>query len=409
MGFGLVIAVLAGRVLAAAEQPASTSAADFPGVIWKNRLAEDEFWNKNGWRREESTLSIPKDQAFCAFPEKLADAAMRVRFRYDGPGGSFIDLILRSDGRAANVRYVATTFIGKEDDHRVSMVIRFKDQEGKGGTLGGKGGLASLKAGDEHTLEFYAQGDRLAYYFDGQLAASFHDSKLAEGQTCLFTGSQVHFLSVETAELAKAPALAGAPMTPAKPAAPSLPSTTPGVAVTRATPAPQPASNLPPATAMLPTTPPPVLPRGLPPGFSAASGNSTPSARGQGPTTLAGTPTPTADDLRNVPTIDPYQLAKDPFAYDGKIVKLRFTARVYDVSHDNGKSRGQVGVRVGRTWYNTNVVFPSERDDWFMKFSNNVSGPYVVYVRLSTGGSPRTATILGREVHSGTNGPEIIW
>jgi hypothetical protein len=403
----LAIAILAGEA-PAAEPPASSSAADFPGVIWKNRLAEDEFWNKNGWLREDSSLSIPKDQAFCAFPEKLADAAIRVRFRYDGPGGSFIDLILRSDGKAANIRYVATTFIGKEDDHRVSTVIRCKDETGKTGGLVGKNHLASLKPGDEHTLEFYAKGDRLAYYLDGQLVVSFHDSKLAEGQTCLFTGSQLHFLSVETAELPKAPALAGNPITPSKPAAPKLPSITPGVAVMRATPAPQP-PNPPPAVAMLPATPQPVPPPGVLPGFGTPAESSTSGARGQTPATLAGTPAPTADDFRNVPTIDPYQLSKDPFKYDGKVVKLKFTARVYDLSHENGESRGRVGVRVGRTWYNINVVFPSGKDDWFMKFSNNVSGPYAVYVRISSGGSPRTATIIGREVHSGANGPEIVW
>lgn len=90
-------------------------------------------------------------------------------------------------------------------------------------------------------------------------------------------------------------------------------------------------------------------------------------------------------------------------------MKLKFTARVYELTHEDGKSRGRVGVRVGRTWYNIDVVFPSEKDDWFMKFSNNVSGPYAVYVRLSSGGNAHTATIIGREVRNGPNGPEIVW
>jgi hypothetical protein len=393
----LFIAALACQTMAA-EPPASTSAIDFPGVNWKDRLTEDGLWSKGGWQRDGATLSIPKGPSFCAFPEKLSAAAIRVRFRYDGPGGSFIDLILRSDGRPSKVRYVATTFIAKEDDHGVSMVVRFQDPEGKHGPLGGKGKLASLKPGDEHTLEFYAQGDHLAYYLDGQLVVSLHDSKLTEGQTCLFTGNQVHFLSVETAELPKAPALAGGPVPSSPPIARSLPSSTP-----------RPLSNLPPATAMVSPTPPLQPPRGLPPGFETPTGSSAQTGRAPASTTPAGSPTPTADDVRNVPTVDPYQLARNSFAYEGKVVKLKFTARVYELTHENGKSRGQVGVRIGRTWYNTTVMFPTEKDSWFMKFSNEVSGPYFVYARLSSGGSPFVATILGKEVQSGPKGPEIVW
>jgi hypothetical protein len=54
-------------------------------------------------------------------------------------------------------------------------------------------------------------------------------------------------------------------------------------------------------------------------------------------------------------------------------------------------------------------MFPTEKDSWFMKFSNEVSGPYFVYARLSSGGSPFVATILGKEVQSGPKGPEIVW
>jgi len=399
----LAIAILAGKT-PAAEPPASTSAAEFPGIIWKNRL--DEFSDKNGWRREESSLWIQGDQAYYAFPEKMTDGAIRVRFQYDGPDGSFIDLILRRDDKDHDVRYVATTFIGNGDDHRIGVSIRCKDGTGKGGGLGGKGQLASLKPGDEHTLEFYAQGDRLAYYLDGKLVVSFHDSKLAEGQACLFTGSQLHFLSVETAELPKAAALAVSPTSPSKPATLNLPSATPGVAVTRATPAPQPPQNFPPAVAVVPATPQPVAPRFVSPGFGTPAPSLLSGAHGQTPATPGGSSAPTADDLRNVPTIDPYLLAKDSFKFEGKTVKLKFTARVFNFSHEeDGMSHGRVGVRVGRTWYNANVIFPSEKDDWFMKFSNRPSGPYLVYIRFSSG----AATIIGREVHDGKNGPEIVW
>ena len=399
----LAIAILAGKT-SAAESPASTSAAEFPGVIWKNRL--DEFSNKNGWRREESSLWIQQDQAEYAFPGKIADAAIRVRFQYDGPGGSFIDLILRRDDKNHDVRYVATTLIGNGDDHRMSVRIRCQDETGKSGSLGGKGSIASLKPGDEHSLEFYAQGDRLAYYFDGELVVSFHDFRLAEGQTCLFTGSELHFLSVETADLSKAAALAVNPTSPSKPAALNLPSATPGVAVTRATPAPQPPQNFPPAVAVQPATPQPVAPQFVSPGFGTPAPSPLSGFHGQTPATPGASPAPTADDLRNVPTIDPYQLAKDSFKYEGKTVKLKFTARVFNFSHEeDGMSHGRVGVRVGRNWYNTNVIFPSDKDDWFMKFSNQPSGPYLVYIRFSS----REATIIGRTVHDGKNGPEIVW
>jgi hypothetical protein len=197
----LVTLALTHFAFAADLPPSKGSAADFPGVVWKNRLAEQELWSKGGWRLEENNLFVKKDQAFCPFPEKLADEAIRVRFQYDGSENSFIDLLLRSDGRAANVRYVVTTFIGKEADHQMSANLRYQDSGGDHGPLGGSGKLGALKEGDQHTLEFYALGDYLAYYLDGKLIAAVHDPKLISGQVGLFTGSHLHFVSVETAEL----------------------------------------------------------------------------------------------------------------------------------------------------------------------------------------------------------------
>lgn len=272
----LAITIVGRNVFAADLPPSKGSAADFPGVVWKNRLADDELWGKGGWRRDGDNLFVAKGQAFCPFPEKLADAAIRVRFQYDGPDGSFIDLLLRSDGKATNVRYVATTFIGKEPEHKLSVDIRYKDSEGNHGSIGGAGKLASLQPGDQHTLEFYVLGDHLAYYVDGKLAASFHDPKLTAGQIGLFTGSQLHFVSVETADLSNLAKLAMAPLPPPGKVTPS-PST---VAMLPTTPRPAPPASLPANPPAPPrSSPPSTPPSTLPPAIATARATPPPAAK----------------------------------------------------------------------------------------------------------------------------------
>ncbi|HEY3901468.1 MAG TPA: hypothetical protein VGM54_22855 [Chthoniobacter sp.] len=263
LGLGLVAAIVC-QADTAPPTPANGvsqpdfSAAEFPGVVWKNRLADQSLWNGR-WQLEGSILKVPGDQAFIAFPETLTDSAIRVRFRFDGPGGSFIDLIVRSDGGANGDRYVATTFIGKDSDHKVTMNCRFKNGDDHGG-LGGAGSLGTLKPGDEHTLALYVQGNHLAYYFDGRPAGSFHNSKRTEGRMCLFTGGQLHYLSVETAELGKGPAIAATtPAAASRSAAPGIATTTPPVAIP------------PPQTSLTPIN-------RLPPGFTAPATAPAPAA-----------------------------------------------------------------------------------------------------------------------------------
>lgn len=261
-----ILCALAAVVACSATEPnnaaptsghASFSSTQLPGVVWKDRIAEGDLWHGN-WHRDGSAMAIEHDQAFIAFPETLTDGAIRVRFKYEGPGGSFIDLINRGDGKANGSRYVVTLFIGKEDDHRCSASMRFRVEEGdkpKNGGLGGAGGLAQLRPGDEHTLELFVQGDRLLYYFDGSAVISAQNSERKEGRLELFTGGQVRYLSIETADLSKAPPLAGGSGSSSKPgSAPSTPTTT---LASRTTPAPvaPPLSTAPATARTLPATP----------------------------------------------------------------------------------------------------------------------------------------------------------
>ncbi|EDY18626.1 hypothetical protein CfE428DRAFT_4012 [Chthoniobacter flavus Ellin428] len=216
---------------AGADKPAETKSGpafantQIPGIVWKDRIAEENLWG-GGWHRDGTTISAVRNQAFVAFPEVLKDGAIRVRFRYDGPEGSFIDLQTRTDGKAVGHRYVVTLFIGKEADHKVTSLMRVKTEDiGKDTQLGGTGSLAQLQPGDEHTLELYSQGDHQLYYFDGKLAISAQDAHRQEGKLGLFTGGQLHYLSVETADLSHAPPLGPSSLSTAKPSSPSSPPT----------------------------------------------------------------------------------------------------------------------------------------------------------------------------------------
>jgi hypothetical protein len=194
------------RYQADAAEP-DAAANGFSRVTWKNRLNEESLWDGR-WRREGSILGINGDQATCIFPEIPTDAAIRVRFRFDGPGGTFIDLNARRNPKMPEAHLVVTMFIAKEEDHHMSAVARYKDDKGNHGVLGGTRSLGNLKSGDEHTIQLCVQGDRLLYYLDGNQVISSDTKMIAPGQLYIFTGSQIHILSVETTELPKGAVLA---------------------------------------------------------------------------------------------------------------------------------------------------------------------------------------------------------
>jgi hypothetical protein len=127
---------------------------------------------------------------------------------------------------------------------------------------------------------------------------------------------------------------------------------------------------------------------------------------------FAQTPTPTPvppEELRNVPSMDVYQLTMKGYDIDGKIVKIRFDARPTASSKIANKVYGEIGTLHDSTWYNVSVVVPPESEGWFFRIPNTKGGPYSVYGRVSTGSRPPTITLLGREIRTTMHGPELVW
>ena len=124
-------------------------------------------------------------------------------------------------------------------------------------------------------------------------------------------------------------------------------------------------------------------------------------------TVLADAPAPTADELRNAPTVDGQTVLKTPSDHEGKIVRIRFTARGSKVTTDpkDGKSRGELGVEAQGVWYNIKVIFPTSQVEWFTRIPNSGGTVQFVYARISHG----NGHLLGLQVREGAKGPEFAW
>ncbi|MEQ1751387.1 MAG: protein kinase, partial [Prosthecobacter sp.] len=149
-----------------------------PTAQWRDELASTDPW-RPAWQRVGGEIHVaePKNP-MRVFADLRQDSALRVRFRSQSDA-AFLDLIQRLNKVGIGPRYVITVWT-KEKLGGSLDILPFK-KDGERRTLAPLKSQPPLGTGTEHTAELYAIGDRLTFFFDGQLLSEAQDTTFTEG------------------------------------------------------------------------------------------------------------------------------------------------------------------------------------------------------------------------------------
>lgn len=171
-----------------------------PSAQWRDELAVTEAWGP-AWQRVGSEMRVVESKnPMRLFADLRRDSALRVRFRSQSDA-AFLDLIQRLNKVGTGPRYVITVWM--KDILGGSLDILPLKKDGERRTLAPLKSQPTLATGTEHTAELYAIGNRLTFFFDGQLLSETQDSTLAEGFPGLMASKGIELIRVETAVLDK--------------------------------------------------------------------------------------------------------------------------------------------------------------------------------------------------------------
>jgi serine/threonine protein kinase len=169
-----------------------------PTAQWRDELAIAAGWGPNWMKVGSERHTSDAGVALRIFAVQRKDSALRVRFRSRSHGAS-VDLIQRLNPLENGPRYLVTIWTKAKIEGALDIIPLIKD--------GPRRKLAPLKRqpsfslSEEHTAELYAIGDRLSFFFDGELLSEVQDSTLTVGVPGLFASKGIEFVRVETAVL----------------------------------------------------------------------------------------------------------------------------------------------------------------------------------------------------------------
>ena len=186
----------------AAPTPPPSGSAGFsnfsPAAQWRNELTGTEPWGP-AWERVGSEMHVLESRnPTWVFAGQREDAGLRVRFRSRRDDAS-LNLIQRLNKVGIGPRYVVTVWTKEKLDGALDVLPLKTDGDRR--MLAPFKSQPPLGTGTEHTAEFYAIGDRLSFFFDGQLLCEAQDTTFTKGFTSVGASHGIEFISVETAML----------------------------------------------------------------------------------------------------------------------------------------------------------------------------------------------------------------
>ena len=173
--------------------------SDFaPTAQWRDELAGTGSWGP-AWQLAGNEMHVVESKnAMRVFADLRQDSALRVRFRSQSDA-AWLDLIQRLNKVGVGPRYVITLWTKENLGGSLDVLPLKKDGERR--TLAPLKSQPPLGTGTEHTAELYAIGDRLSFFFDGQLLGEVQDSTFSEGYPAVYASHGIELIRVETAVL----------------------------------------------------------------------------------------------------------------------------------------------------------------------------------------------------------------
>jgi hypothetical protein len=165
---------------------------------WRDELAGTDAWGP-AWQRAGGEMHVAESKnATRVFADLRQDAGLRVRFRSQSDA-AWLDLIQRLKKVGIGPRYVITLWTKEKLGGSLDILPLKKDGERR--TLAPLKSQPPLGTGTEHTAELYAIGDRLSFFFDGQLLSEAQDTTFTEGFPGIMASKGIELIRVETAVL----------------------------------------------------------------------------------------------------------------------------------------------------------------------------------------------------------------
>jgi hypothetical protein len=169
-----------------------------PTAQWRDELAGTDAWGP-AWQRAGGEMHVAESKnATRVFADLRQDAGLRVRFRSQSDA-AWLDLIQRLKKVGIGPRYVITLWTKEKLGGSLDILPLKKDGERR--TLAPLKSQPPLGTGTEHTAELYAIGDRLSFFFDGQLLSEAQDTTFTEGFPGIMASKGIELIRVETAVL----------------------------------------------------------------------------------------------------------------------------------------------------------------------------------------------------------------
>ena len=134
--------------------------------------------------------------------EKLTNGAIRVRFRVQREKSTLV-LMLRRAKASGYSPCCLVTLGSLPSAHGVLSVVDAQASIPPR-TIGTFADQSPLRAGEEHTAELYAIGDRITAFLDGKQRGSAEDATFTEGFSAVNAPGGIGLISVETADLSAA-------------------------------------------------------------------------------------------------------------------------------------------------------------------------------------------------------------
>jgi hypothetical protein len=169
-----------------------------PTAQWRDELAGTDAWGP-AWQLAGNEMHVVEsNNAMRVFADLRQDSALRVRFRSQSDA-AWLDLIQRLKKVGIGSRYVITLWTKEKLGGSLDILPLKKDGERR--TLAPLKSQPPLGIGTEHTAELYAIGDRLTFFFDGQLLSEAQDTTFTEGFPGIMASKGIELIRVETAVL----------------------------------------------------------------------------------------------------------------------------------------------------------------------------------------------------------------